>query len=75
MFDSGVTVLFVSHSLAQVKRICNKAMILDHGKLVAYGDIDDIAPQYEKLIEGREDERPGKKRRKKKKTEKTGREN
>ena len=33
MFDSGVTVLFVSHSLAQVKRICNKAMILEKGKL------------------------------------------
>ena len=28
MFDSGVTVLFVSHSLAQVQRICNMAMIL-----------------------------------------------
>ena len=32
MFDSGVTVLFVSHSLAQVQRICNKAMILEKGK-------------------------------------------
>ena len=36
MFDSGVTVLFVSHSLAQVQRICNKAMILEKGKLIAY---------------------------------------
>ena len=42
MFDSGVTVLFVSHSLAQVQRICNKAMILEKGKLIAYGDIDTI---------------------------------
>lgn len=46
MFDSGVTVLFVSHSLAQVKRICNKGIILDHGKLIAYGDIEDIATVY-----------------------------
>ena len=36
MFDSGVTVLFVSHSLAQVQRICNKAMILEKGKLIAF---------------------------------------
>ena len=36
MFDSGVTVLFVSHSLAQVQRICNKAMIHEIGKLIAY---------------------------------------
>lgn len=51
MFDSGITVLFVSHSLAQVRRLCNKAMILDHGSLLAYGDIDEISAQYEKMIE------------------------
>lgn len=51
MFDSGVTVLFVSHSLAQVQRICNKAMILEKGKLIAYGDIDEISEQYEKMID------------------------
>ena len=49
MFDSGVTVLFVSHSLAQVQRICNKAMILEKGKLIAYVDIDTISKQYEKM--------------------------
>ena len=49
MFDSGVTVLFVSHSLAQVQRICNNAMILEKGKLIAYGDIDTISKQYEKM--------------------------
>ena len=49
MYDSGVTVLFVSHSLAQVQRICNKAMILEKGKLIAYGDIDTISKQYEKM--------------------------
>ena len=51
MFDDGVTVLFVSHSLAQVKRLCNKAIILDHGKMIAYGDINEVAPIYEKMIE------------------------
>lgn len=51
MFDDGVTVLFVSHSLEQVKRLCNKAIILDHGKMIAYGDIDEVAPIYEKMIE------------------------
>ena len=33
MMENGTAVLFVSHSLAQVQRICNKAMILDHGQL------------------------------------------
>ena len=51
MFDKGVTVLFVSHSLQQVQRLCNKAMILEKGKLIAYGDIDEISEKYEKMIE------------------------
>ena len=49
-FDHGVTVLFVSHSLAQVKRLCNKAIILEHGQLIAKGDIDDVVEIYEKKI-------------------------
>ena len=52
MFDSGVTVLFVPHSLEQVQRLCNKAMILEKGKLIAYGDIDPISEQYSKMIGG-----------------------
>lgn len=52
MFDSGVTVLFVSHSLEQVQRLCNKAMILEKGQLIAYGDIDPISEQYSKMIGG-----------------------
>ena len=52
MFDSGVTVLFVSHSLEQVKRLCNKAMILEKGQLIAYGDIDPISEQYNEMIGG-----------------------
>ncbi len=51
MFDSNVTVLFVSHTLAQVRRICNKAMILEHGKLIAFGDVEEIANRYEEMTE------------------------
>ena len=34
----GRTVLFVSHNMAQVKNLCNKGIILDHGKLVRVDD-------------------------------------
>ena len=51
MFDKDVTVLFVSHSLEQVKRLCNKAMILDHGQMKAFGDIEDVAEIYQKMID------------------------
>lgn len=51
MMSSGTTVLFVSHSLQQVKRICNKAMILEQGKIAAFGGIDEIAGRYESMLE------------------------
>ncbi len=50
MFDHGVTVLFVSHSLDQVKRLCNKAILLDHGEMIALGDIDEVSKLYESKI-------------------------
>lgn len=51
LFDKGVTVLFVSHSLPQVKRICNKAILLEKGKIIAQGDIDKVAAIYEEKME------------------------
>ena len=50
MFDHGVTVLFVSHSLAQVKRLCNKAILLEHGELIAQGGIDEVAEIYDSML-------------------------
>ena len=50
MIEGGATVLFVSHSLEQVERICDKALILDHGELKAFGDIDDVVPLYREII-------------------------
>lgn len=47
MFDDGVTVLFVSHSLAQVKRLCNKAILLEKGRIIASGDIEEVSKIYE----------------------------
>ena len=50
MFDHGVTVLFVSHSLEQVKRLCNKAILLEHGELIAEGDIQEVAAIYDSML-------------------------
>lgn len=52
MMKDDVTVLFVSHSASQVKSICNKAIILDHGKLVAQGDSAEMCDIYERMIAG-----------------------
>lgn len=51
MMDTGVTVLFVSHNIEQVRRICNKAMILEQGCLLHYGDMEEIVPIYQKMVQ------------------------
>ncbi|MGF7143735.1 ABC-2 type transport system ATP-binding protein [Anaerotaenia torta] len=50
MFDGGVTVLFVSHSLEQVNRLCNRAILLDKGSLIAKGKVGDVSAIYEAKI-------------------------
>jgi len=53
MMQDGVTVLFVSHSAETVKRICNKAIILSKGQLVAEGDVDEICDVYKEMVNSR----------------------
>ncbi len=50
MFDKGVTVLFVSHSIEQVKELCNKAILLDHGRIIASGNTEEVCKIYEEKI-------------------------
>lgn len=51
MFDKGITVLFVSHNEVQIKNICNRAILLEHGKITARGTVDEVLPVYRKLTE------------------------
>lgn len=50
MFDKGVTVLFVSHSTDQVLRMCNKGILLERGKLIAQGEVEDIVDLYDEKL-------------------------
>lgn len=50
MFEKGVTVLFVSHSIDQVQRLCDRAILLEHGRLVASGLTDEVSKIYEDKI-------------------------
>ena len=49
MMKNNTTVLFVSHYVEQVLDICNKALLLDHGKALAFGDVEEIAEQYKEM--------------------------
>lgn len=50
MFDSGVTVLFVSHNIDQVMAICDSAILLQKGKIIAQGPADEVAAVYSEKI-------------------------
>lgn len=49
MLDNGTTLLFVSHSMEQVKRVCNKAVLLDHGNMMMYSDVDAVFSKYKEI--------------------------
>ena len=47
MLDGGTTLLFVSHSADAVRKMCRKAMWLDHGEIRMTGDTEDVLAAYE----------------------------
>lgn len=46
LMSHGTTVLLVSHNIEQVRRLCDRVIWLDHGKIVAEGPAADICDQY-----------------------------
>lgn len=46
MLNQGTTLLFVSHSINQVKELCNKIVWLDKGNVKMFGDAKEIAEIY-----------------------------
>ena len=44
--EGGRTVLFVSHNMAAVKRLCTRGIVLEHGKVVFEGEINDSINLY-----------------------------
>ena len=50
MRRNGTTVLFVSHSTAQVKKICKQALWLEKGKMKMIGDVHSVCDAYEKSL-------------------------
>src|SRR5260221_3018115 len=44
--SDGRTIIFVSHNMQAVKAICNRAMIIQSGKVAALGQTDSVVTQY-----------------------------
>ena len=50
MINGGTTVLYVSHSLESIKKLCNKVVWLEKGKIVKIGDEEVCNEYYRKLM-------------------------
>ena len=51
--DEGKTILFVTHDMAAVERFCDRALLLEHGRIVDLGEPRAIARAYNELNFGR----------------------
>ena len=48
LMSGGTTVLFVSHSLQQIRQMCTKVVWLEHGEVQRFGDVTEICDEYER---------------------------
>jgi lipopolysaccharide transport system ATP-binding protein len=48
--DAGATVLFVSHATGTVVELCDRAILLDDGEMLADGAPRFVVPRYHKLL-------------------------
>ena len=44
----GVTFVIVSHNMAQVKALCQKAIWIENSEVMAYGDVNEVCEKYQK---------------------------
>lgn len=49
MLEQGTTLLFVSHSMEQVKSICNRAILINHGEMIMDDSVDKVWERYNQL--------------------------
>ncbi len=50
LHDKGQTVILVTHSMESVRKFCNRAILLEDGKIVLDGEPDKVASAYNKML-------------------------
>ena len=51
LMDKGTTVLLVSHSIPQIRQLCDKAIWIDQGRIVEIGEVNEVCNHYLKDAE------------------------
>src|SRR5699024_497701 len=49
--EDGKTMIFVSHSIGQMKRFCEKILWLEYGMVRDYGTVKEVIPKYEAFLQ------------------------
>ena len=50
---AGRTIVFVSHDLASVEMLCDRALLLEHGRVEAEGGVEEVVRAYHRRLAGR----------------------
>lgn len=53
IISSGATTILVSHSLEQVRKMCNKVLWLHKGKQIGFGETEPICDCYQNFLDGK----------------------
>ena len=53
IISSGSATILVSHSLKQIREMCNKVLWLHQGCQIAYGETKELCDRYESFLEGK----------------------
>ncbi|HMR92070.1 MAG TPA: polysaccharide ABC transporter ATP-binding protein [Chitinophagaceae bacterium] len=53
MHDEGRTILFVSHDMNAVSKLCTKALMMDKGAVVQNGNVNDVITSYLNINAGK----------------------
>lgn len=51
--EAHKTIVFVTHSMAQVKEYCDKAILIENGKITFEGNAEEAADDYLQLFDGK----------------------
>ncbi|TCP21863.1 teichoic acid transport system ATP-binding protein [Scopulibacillus darangshiensis] len=48
--EKGKTIFFISHSIGQMKKFCEKALWIQYGRVKDFGMMTDVMPKYEQFL-------------------------
>jgi lipopolysaccharide transport system ATP-binding protein len=49
----GKTIAFVSHNLDTVRKICDRCLLLDNGRVISIGETEKVTGEYLKMLQGK----------------------